>query len=60
MTKIIIRFPNKKLTEEERIAVARTFAQGNFICIDKEVELYEIKEVGLEGLNDNRSIKRVF
>lgn len=50
--KIIIRFPNKKLTPEERDKVADTFKNNNFICVDQELELWQI--------NDKNSVTRVF
>jgi hypothetical protein len=42
MRKLIIRFPNKNLTKEERDKVIDTFLQCNMICIDKELEVYEL------------------
>lgn len=50
--KIIIRFPNKKLSKEERTEVAMTFHNAGIICVDKELELYQI--------NDNKEVKKIF
>jgi hypothetical protein len=42
MKKLILRFSNKKLTAEERNDVVNTFANSNLICVDNELELWQL------------------
>jgi len=56
--KLIIRFPNKKLTKEERDEVVDIFMKRDIICADKELELWKIEQEDVRRV-ENFGVKSV-